>query len=211
MNTDLYSIAANGSELRQIDPTTGQTLNTIALQLAGQTIAGGNGLATHPQTGELWAIVRLNNQIEIGRELVTIDPTTGQVTRIGNTGDNFAAIAFDNRGTLYGSTGNGATAPESLFTLSTIDGTATLLQGSLTDDNGEALAFNPADGHLYRASGTATLQAVEILFRADLVGGCICLYPQPKSAHRASSLQFNRWPCAVRTPRRPRQPAGHQL
>ena len=102
-------------------------------------------------TGELWALLRLSGQT--GRELVTIDPTTGVATNVGDTGDRFAGIAFDSSGILYGVTGDGANTPETLFTLSTVDATATQVTSLGNGTDGEALAFNPDDGLFYHASG----------------------------------------------------------
>ena len=53
-----------------------------------------NYLATHPTTGELWALLKLAGQN--GRELVIIDPGTGAATSVGDTGDRFAGLAFVN-------------------------------------------------------------------------------------------------------------------
>ena len=44
---------------------------------------GANGLAVNPADGTLWAILKLSGQS--GRELVTLNPTTGVATSIGNT------------------------------------------------------------------------------------------------------------------------------
>ena len=136
---DLYSIDGSNGGLHRIDATTGQTLSSLILQEPGETIFQGNGLATHPLTGELWAILQASSAG--GRVLATIDPATGQVTRIGDTGDNFAAIAFNSAGDLFGATGNGAAVPEALFTLSTLDGTTTLVEQNFT--NGGAAKPSP--------------------------------------------------------------------
>ncbi|MGH9789293.1 MAG: hypothetical protein ACRD4U_11400, partial [Candidatus Acidiferrales bacterium] len=119
----------------------------------GLTINGANGLARHPQTGQFFALLRIDGQA--GRELVTLDPATGVATSIGNTGDNFAAIAFDASGTLWGVTGDGATVPATLFTISTTDATPTMPLALGTENVccGESLTFNPSDGLLYHASG----------------------------------------------------------
>ena len=113
-------------------------------------------MATDPTTNVLWALLKLSGQI--GRELVTIDPTTGIATSIGDTGESLAALAFLNDGTLYGVTGDqrsnpGAGTPETLFTLSKVDATPTLVVALGNGDDGETIAFNPDDGLLYHASG----------------------------------------------------------
>jgi hypothetical protein len=124
------------------------------MTLAGKTINGANALAIDPTTSTLWAILRLSGQA--GRQLVTVDATTGVVTSIGNTGDAFAGLAFDSAGTLFGVTGDGASTPETLFTLSKTTAAPTLFLTLGNGTDGEAIAFNPADGQLYHLSGLGT-------------------------------------------------------
>ena len=65
-------------------------------------------------------------------------------------------MAFASDGTLYAVTGDGGGVPESLFTLSTIDASSTLIMELGSGSDGETLAFNPDDGLLYHASGIGT-------------------------------------------------------
>src|SRR5206468_4000388 len=130
--------------LREIDISTGTTTASVTLTLPGSTITGGNGLALDPTTGRLFGLLKLGGQA--GRELVTITMATGVCTPIGNTGDNFAAIAFDSSGVLYGVTGDGATTPRTLFRLSTVDATPTFVLALSGVSAGEALAHDPDDG-----------------------------------------------------------------
>ncbi|MBI4638975.1 MAG: hypothetical protein HY727_21770 [Candidatus Rokubacteria bacterium] len=147
----LYSVASSDDLLRVIDPTTGATLSSVPMTLSGATVEKALGLATHPATNQLWAILKLlGNPL---RELAIVDPATGVATSIGNTGDSFAGIAFDCDGRLFGVTGDGASTPETLFTLSTTDATPTLFASLGRGDDGETIAFNPDDGRLYHASG----------------------------------------------------------
>ena len=90
-----------------------------------------------------------------------IDPDTGLATSVGNTGDRFAAMAFAANGILYGVTGNGGSRPETLFSLSTTDATPTLLTALGGGGAGESLAFNPANGLLYRMSGSNVFQSID--------------------------------------------------
>jgi hypothetical protein len=150
----LYAISNVDNQLRVLNPATGATLLRVPISLTGETVTGGTGLATHPSTQELWAILKLAGQP--GRQLAVIDPATGLARSIGDTGDAFAAIAFDTAGTLYGVTGDGAASPETLFTLSTINAARTALRTLGRGGPGEALAFNPDDGLLYHASGNAS-------------------------------------------------------
>lgn len=178
----LYSLSPDDAQLRILNPTTAYTLARIPITLAGMTVLGGTGLATHPGTGMLWAILTLAGSTR-ERVLVTLDPRTGVATRVGSPGNNFAGLAFDAAGTLYGVTDDGGTTPETLFTLSTTDATATIVRALGRGDNGEALGFNPVDGHLYHASGRSeqifeaidlmTLVARDILFVFTSVGSSV--------------------------------------
>src|SRR4030095_13551268 len=96
----LYSISRDDDLLRRVNPLTGATISSVAITLAGRGVSSGNGLATHPVTGQLFALLKLDGQT--GRQLVTINPTTGVATSIGDTGDQFAGLAFNSSGTLYG-------------------------------------------------------------------------------------------------------------
>jgi len=101
-----------------VDPLTGTVINNVAMTATGFSIRWANGLATHPFTGELFVMLTITGTT--ARQLGKVDPATGVVTMIGSTGNQFAGIAFDLTGTLYGVTGDGAASnPESLFTLNT--------------------------------------------------------------------------------------------
>ncbi len=100
----LYSIERRVGvppHLFEIDLTSGSIgsiLSSIEIELPGFTIAGGNGLATDPDTGELWGLLRESGSPKL-RHLVTFanDPDgvpTGVATNIGLLGDAFASIAF---------------------------------------------------------------------------------------------------------------------
>lgn len=91
----LYAVPRTMSRLYTLDPTTGSALTWISVTIPGLDLDGMNGLATHPDTDELWAVVRgRDSEGVLGRYLATIDPLTGNGTLIGNLGDQFAGIAF---------------------------------------------------------------------------------------------------------------------
>src|SRR5262245_53220386 len=100
----LYSISRDDSQLRVVDPSTGETISSVPITLAGGIVLSGNGLATHPATGKLFALLTLVGQP--GRQLVTINPVTGVATSIGNTGDQFAGLAFNSNGILFAVVGD---------------------------------------------------------------------------------------------------------
>jgi hypothetical protein len=90
------------------------------------------------------------------RRLVTLDEWTGVATDVGDTVNRFAGIVFDSDGMLYAVTGDGGGIPESLFILSTVDASSTLVVELGAGTDGETIAFNPEDGLIYHASGIGT-------------------------------------------------------
>src|SRR6266481_2470385 len=146
----LYSVSRDDDFLRVVDPSTGHTISSVPITLAGKIVSFGNGLATHPITGQLFALLTLTGQS--GRQLVIIDPATGVATSIGNTGDQFAGLAFNSSGTLFAVVGDkklsalGGLPPETLFTLSTSNAAPTQVLVLGHGNDGEAIAFNPRDG-----------------------------------------------------------------
>jgi outer membrane protein assembly factor BamB len=158
----LYSLSPDDNQLRTLDPTTASTLAGVPITLPGVTVGGGTALARHPHTNALWAVLRLASE---ERVLVTLDPHTGEATRIGPVAELFAGLAFDAAGTLYGVTGKGSPTAATLFTLSLTAATAMAVLPLGRGDRGEALGFNAADGLLYHAAGR-----VEQIFESiDLV------------------------------------------
>ena len=156
----LYSISRDDDLLRVVNPSTGGTISSVPITLAGRGVSFGNGLATHPVTGELFALLKLDGQT--GRQLATINPATGVATSIGNTGDQFAALAFNSSGTLFAVVGDkknsagGGLPPETLFTLNTSNAAPTQVLVLGRGNDGEAIGFNPNDGLIYHASGNDT-------------------------------------------------------
>ena len=73
----LYSISRDDDLLRIVNPSTGGTISSVPITLAGRIVSFGNGLATHPVTGQLFALLTLVGQP--GRQLVTINPATGKL------------------------------------------------------------------------------------------------------------------------------------
>ena len=180
---DLYAAGGYSDQLRIIDPGTGEDQSSLPLNLLGLEgfmIDGVNALATDPVSGTLWAILRLSGETYDTwgpRELAVIDVATGDVLLIGNTGDKFSALAFDDIGQLYGLTGTGADVSSTLYRLSQIDATVVEI-GSPGQEasGGEALGFNPDDSRLYRAAGSISMfdglwQA--IVLSGDTIGDVI--------------------------------------
>jgi hypothetical protein len=111
----LYSISRDDDLLRVVDLSSGDTISSVPITLAGRIVSFGNGLATHPVTGRLFALLTLAGQP--GRQLVTINPASVVATSIGNTGDQFAGLAFNSSGTLFAVLGDKKTHPVELYRL----------------------------------------------------------------------------------------------
>jgi hypothetical protein len=158
----LLSISPGGGNrppdptLRTIDSANGSTIAgaSVTITLAGKTVVGGTGLARHPQSGVLYALLKISGSSF--RRLVTLDEHTGVATDVGDTGHRFAGIAFGSNGTLYAVEGDGGGVPEALFTLNTTNASSTLFQQLGAGTDGETIAFDPDDGFLYHASGIGT-------------------------------------------------------
>ena len=141
----LYSISRDDDLLRVVNPSTGGTISSVPIRLAGKVVSFGTGLATHPVTGQLFALLTLTGQP--GRQLVTINHATGVATSIGNTGDQFAALAFNSSGTLFAVVGDkknaagGGLPSETLFTLNTSNAAPTQVLVLGRGNDGEANWF----------------------------------------------------------------------
>lgn len=162
----LLSVSSRDAILRLIlTPDVLVLDDSVTMTLAGSTVTGATGLARHPLDDTLYALLKLQG-ISF-RELVTLDETTGVATSVGNTGDQLAGIVFADDGTLYGVSGDGATMAETLFTVSTFNGSITFVVQLGNGSDGETLAFNPDDGLLYHASGIGTPNSTEIFETID--------------------------------------------
>ena len=79
--------------LYRLNPSSGRELSSVVVTLDGVPVAGMNGLATDPGTGELWGIFRVGGGAG-ARYLGTVDPVTGVASAAGILPYNFAGIAF---------------------------------------------------------------------------------------------------------------------
>jgi hypothetical protein len=184
----LYAGDNSSGTLYKIDPLTGTTLTTIGVTMGGSPVNAIKGLAAHPGSGEIYAVVVQSpppstpegNQPPVSSfRLAIIAPDTGTATEIGGLGDRFAGLAFapaPSDGTpnesLVGVTGDGALNPEALFIIDTGDASTLLLMPLGNGDDGEAIAFNPIDGMLYHLSGLnfgqPTDGSVQVFEKIDL-------------------------------------------
>ena len=152
----LLAVALLGDLFYSINRTTGVATSLGAMTLAGETILGGTGLATDPTTGTIYGILKLASLVNPARALVTINPTTRVVTKIGTLGETgMADLAFSAAGTLYGVTGDGGANSETLYTINKTTGATTLVLHLGNGSDGEAIASVQA-----ALLGTVTVPAV---------------------------------------------------
>lgn len=130
-------------------------LNRLAPTTPGFTITGINSIKRDPTTGIDYAILKLASVT--GRVLATIDVATGVCTQIGNLGDNFATLAFNANGTMYGVTGNGATVPETMYWIDKTTAAVTLFRPLGAGADGEVIEFCPDNNKFYHWSGNGTV------------------------------------------------------
>lgn len=164
-----YAVSLDDDILRLYQFADFRILAARSMRLSGRTILGATGLAVHPTTGVMYALLYLNGQNEY--ELVTVDPTTAVATSVGNTGfDNLDDLAFDDNGTLYGITfDTGGSDGGFLVTMDTSTGAAAIVAAlSGPDESYQSLAFNPLDGLLYHVwdcveDGASNVESVDPL------------------------------------------------
>ncbi len=90
-------------EIFPVDPADGGLGPAVAYSQAG-THQGTTGLARHPETGLLYAIFRPQDR-NATRVLGLVNPNSGEIDTVGDTGQSIADIAFGADGTLYGISG----------------------------------------------------------------------------------------------------------
>jgi subtilisin-like proprotein convertase family protein len=165
-----YSLLIGASPFQDslwtVDTTTFAVVDRKSPQLAGFTVTGINGLAKHPSTGVIYAIVKASGVS--GRLLCTYNLATDQLTQIGNLGSNFSSITFSPSGQLFGVTGDGANPSETLFDINPATAATTLLTALGNGADGEVIYYNPDDNLLYHWSGNSTVIFETVLASSTL-------------------------------------------
>jgi hypothetical protein len=116
------------------------------------TILGFNSIATDPTTGEHYCIIRRQSAPSV-TALATVNLLSGGVTHIADLVDSIVSISFNMNGTLFGTTGENATDPETLVRIDKTTG-AFITEGARSaagDD--EVMAYCADNNKLYRWSG----------------------------------------------------------
>lgn len=93
VGSTLYGAAVFNPTLYALSPVDGSVASSLSVTMAGFTVDGMNGLATDPETGLLYGVVRTEGG---DRHLATIDPVTGIASDIGviTGGRGWSGIAF---------------------------------------------------------------------------------------------------------------------
>ena len=162
INTPLLAASPFADSLWVIDTANGYSrINSLQVSSTNTsvTVAGMNGMAVHPCTGDIYVVVKPGTG---PRRLGIIDPVTGVISDIGSMGDNFAGITILNDTTMYGVTGDGASTSESLFRINMNTGAATFLSALGNGSDGESILYNPDNNLIYHLSGLGTPNVDEI-------------------------------------------------
>jgi len=157
----LWGIDRDSATISHLSPFDGSVISSATIpcfltpNAPCDIVEKATGLAADPTTGTFYALLKVEHFDT--RVLVTIVPSTGIATFVGDTGDKFAGIAFLADGTLRSVTGDQDTNPpanaESYYTLSKTTGLPTLVCALGNGNAGEEIAFNPSDGFVWHASG----------------------------------------------------------
>ena len=148
---DFWCVQKNREHLLTVDISNGTITDSIgvsAANIATNPIAGFQGMAQHPSTGDVYVLFK--DDIAT-RYLGTMDMVTGIITTIAATTSDLATIAFDPTGVLYAMEGAGSTQ---MYTLNIATGAETAFHNyASSSSDGEALAFNTTDNLMYRYGG----------------------------------------------------------
>eukprot|EP00035_Acanthoeca_spectabilis_P012771 m.232094 g.232094 ORF g.232094 m.232094 type:complete len:647 (+) comp15708_c0_seq1:230-2170(+) len=171
VSATVYSVARSDGFLREINPVDGSTIALLSMATNPPnpvSVAGANALTQNPISEELYAVVTfVGNPGPAGnmggsggpRVLVSLAIISTQtprvvVTEVGPLAQKISSITFDSTGQMYALSGSGASTPNTLFRVSTTDGTLThFFSFTVQNRGGEAMAFNAADGFLYHMAG----------------------------------------------------------
>ncbi len=157
----LYGIDSEAPFIDVVNTSTGSIESSLLILLPedgiNSSIEFGSGLAVHPDTNEMYAVVKLLVQFASNRTLIRINPMaepgTANATIIGPLSQAIAGMTFTDNGVLYGVSGEGSGSPENLYTIDTDDATLRFVMPLGNGTDGESIAFNPDDGFMYHMSG----------------------------------------------------------
>jgi len=149
----IWAVSPSSNDLYAADTTNWSFPINLQPSISGSVITGMTGLAYDPTTFKPYAIIKIGS----GRYLAEINLSTGTCTMIGNLGDNFASITFDEFGQLWGATGDGANNSETLYRINKANAVTTLAFAMGNGADGEVICYNRFDDKMYHWSGNTTV------------------------------------------------------
>ncbi|KXK27277.1 MAG: hypothetical protein TR69_WS6001000151 [candidate division WS6 bacterium OLB20] len=183
----VYMLARSSADLYDIDPDTGSTNGTLSLYKSGGDVYGGTGLAVDPTDDSMYAILDTDTNSFV---LSTIDYSTGEITEIGYLGDNFAGIAIDDNGIMYGVTGHGAVNPEEIYTIDKSTAATSFFMSLSSTGSGQGIAFNTSDGFLYRTGGEDSYDGLMDRINVNTASVAATYYPSGDYYDRFKALGY---------------------
>lgn len=149
----LFSVSPSNFLLTEHEPFEGYLLGEVPMFLPGETVISAHGIAANWDTEELFVLLEVAGVA--GSYLGMVDPDTAVVTPIGATGMTFENLSVGLGGVLHAVTGEVGPNPESIFTLSPVDGTPTFFCTLGFGDDGEAIAYSFWEDVMYHVSGSS--------------------------------------------------------
>lgn len=150
IDSPIYRTTLYNGDFTKSDPITLEEIETGLFTSATGEIEGILGVAVQPCSGIPYVIYK----VESNRYFGTIDLNTNIISEISILDDQFATLTFgEDYDELFAITGNGASVPETLYSVDITTGATTMIAGLSAESDGEALSFSPETGKLYRWSG----------------------------------------------------------
>ena len=140
--------SGEGNQLDEIDTTGGAftVVGSVTLSSDFAAVQGLYGLATDPTDNQIYAVYQWSGSND--RRLGLLDPTSGSITDIGNSG-NIVDIDFGPDGTLYGITGS-PSGSDDFVSIDKVTGSTAVLTTIPSATWGNTIAYDSfADEMLY--------------------------------------------------------------
>ncbi|NOX59425.1 MAG: hypothetical protein GXP29_11295 [Planctomycetes bacterium] len=144
----IYGVDRNGPSLFILNDSDA-SLTTAATM--DQGVSQTYGLAAHPVTGQLFAIVSQGGGGGGPRLLATVNRDTGAVAIIAPFSEPVSDISFRGNGMLYAISGNSASNAGEIHFVSLADATLTSTGIVRGNGGGQSIAFQPDTDRLYHA------------------------------------------------------------
>lgn len=148
-----FGTAAN-NRVYEINPLNGDLTNIQVITMAGFEVRNALAMAVNSSTNTMYVVLQTGTG-QTSRRLATLNPLTGVATDIGLLGLGISSISFRPDGVLWAVSGDGATPPETLFTVNTSTAAVTQQFALGNGADGEVIAFHPG-GLMYHSSGNGT-------------------------------------------------------